>query len=269
MYLFSSLLFFFLIALSPSDQRDRLFSFSVDTNSYSLESGNNQTVESASTTDVNEGENGFQFQASQRESSDFSEDIEPIRQLLDEHTNQLVSEILTRPEESPSKQILIGHLLRASDQEIPNGFDLWITPLVVKILHDFSRLVEDIKNNLALIMVILLPWMVLTSALINIGKRVRLVHQLVFWMHVFTFLFLFLSLELLVVRFALRGIELAGFVTLVAYLVLLLHTYFAYHRFYGGGHLGDIFKFLLLLFFYLVALLASLLAVVALSIYNL
>lgn len=269
MYLFSSLLFFFIVALSPSDQRDRVFSFSISTNSYSLQSGKNEVEESDRSTDVNDEESGFQFQETRRESSDFADDIEPVRQLLDERTNQLISEILIRPEDSPSRQLLLGHLLRLSEKDKPSGIDWGITPFVVKILHDFSRLVEDVKNNLALIMVILLPWMVMTSALLNIGKHVRLVHQLVFWMHLFTFAFLILSLELLVVRFALRGFEFAGFVTLVTYLVILVHTYLAYHKFYGGGHLAGIFKFFLLLLVYFVALLVAFFAVVALSIYNL
>lgn len=269
MYLFSSLLFFFLVALTPSDQRDRVFSFSFETNSYSLQSENNEAKESDPSTDVNDEESGFQFQETQRKSSEYADAIEPVRQRLDQRTNQLINEILIRPEDSPSKQLLLGHLLRLSDKDEPSGIDWWITPIVVKILHDFSRLVEDVKNNLALIMVILLPWMVLTSALLNIGKHVRLVHQLVFWMHVFTLAFLILSFELLVVRFALRGLEMAGFVTLVTYLVLLVHTYLAYHKFYGGGHLAGIFKFLLLFLVYFVALLIAFFAVVALSIYNL
>lgn len=269
MYLFSSLLFFFLVALSPSDQSARVFSFSVDTNSYSLQSQENEVEESDPSTDVNDEESAFQFQETQRKSEDFADDIEPVRQLLDDRTNQLISEILIRTEDSPSRQLLLGHLVRLGDKEEPSGIDWWITPLVVKILHDFSRLVEDVKNNLALIMVILLPWMVLTSALLNIGKHVRLVHQLVFWMHMFTFAFLILSFELLVVRFALKGFWWTGFVTLATYLLLLVHSYMAFHKFYGGGHLAGIFKFFLLLMVYFVALLVAFFAVVALSIYNL
>lgn len=275
MYLFSSLLFFFLIALSPNLAEDRVFSFSIGTPSYSLEAGNNETEESDPPSVVSEEQSGFQFQETQHESKYFSEDIEPVRQHLDENVNQIVSEILIRPDDSPSKNLLVFHLLRISDnlketdKEKPSDLELWITPLVVKVLHDFGRLWEDVKNNLPLIMVILLPWMVLTSALLNCRKHVRMVHQLVFWMHVFTFAFLLLSLELFLVQFVLRGIEAAGFVTLAAYLVLLVHTYWAYHKFHGGGHFTGILTFLLLVLLYFVVLAVAFLAVVVLSIYNL
>lgn len=280
MYLFSSLLFFFLIALSPSDRSDRndgVFSFSLGTDSYSLQFDSSDTEELGSPTEITEEENGLEFQETQSGSIDFSKETELARQHLDETTNQLISEILIRPEDSRSRQYLLAHLMGLSDRlkrsmeagDSLGGFDLWFAPFLVKMLHDTGRLIEDFKNNLALIMVILLPWMVLTSALLNVGKHVRLVHQLVFWMHFFTFAFLILSLELLVVRFAFPDFGWTGYVSLAIYLVLLVHSYMAYQRFYGRGHLSSTFKFLLLLFFYSIALFVALLAVVALSIYNL
>ena len=269
MYLFSSLLFFFLIALSPGNRDEQVFSYSIETESYSLESGDGETEETETPSTIDELENGLRLLDTQLETEDFSQDIDPIRQRLDERTNQMVSEILIRPEGSPSRDLLLGLLMSVSDKGEPSQLDLWLAPFVVKVLHDVGRLIEDIKNNLALIMVILLPWMVLTSALLNVRRHVRVVHQLVFWMHVFTFTFLVLSFELLVVRFVLRGIEVSALVTLATYLLLLVHTYMAYHKFYGGSRVSGVFKFLLLLLLYFIALIVAFLAVVAFSIYNL
>ncbi len=269
MYLFSSLLFFFLIVLAPNPREGRDYWSSFDTESHSWDSEDIETEESIPPSVGGDEESELQIGADQLELEELTEEFESARERLDGKTNQLISEILTRPSDSPSKNLLVGHLLAISEKETLDDLDSWFTPLLVKVLYDFSRLVEDFKNNLALIMVILFPWMVLTSSLLNRGKHIRIVHQLVFWMHVFTFVFLLLSLEQLLVSFVLKQFAFAGLVTLLTFLLLIGHTYWAYHKFYGGGHISGILKFLLLMIMYGVGLLVSLVGVVALSIYNL
>ncbi|MCY3885300.1 MAG: DUF3667 domain-containing protein [Gammaproteobacteria bacterium] len=267
MYLFSSLLFFFLIAISTSPRDDRVFSFSIDTYQHNSDSDTSESSES----DFGANEDSPSSAAVAQEDPIRVEDAlnlaESTREYMDDDTYQLVREILTRPEDSPSRDLLVGLLAMLDNAETPEH--LWLIPLLVKILHDSSQLVEEFKNNLALIMVVLLPWMVLVSALLNIGRHVRMVHQLVFWMHAFTFAFLLLSTDLILARFLLRGTELAGWVMFIALVVLLVHTYLAFHKFYGGGHLSGILKYLLILFMYSIALLVGFLSVLALSIYNL
>ena len=279
MYLFSSLLFFFLAAIAPSEESEPpLMDFSFD----------NQGEESEPPLTTAESDEDHEGALEAR-----SEQIEPtiadsklgndredelgqsdewmndLRALTNDRIHQMAREVLIRPEESNTRGLLSGFLSPIRDGEQLDDFYVWLLPLVVKVTYDNEQLWKDVRNNLALSMVVLLPWLLLTSAMFHVGSKIRLVHQLVFCMHVFTLAFLVLSLDILVVRFLMENVEGAGRVSLVVAIAILAHTFVAYQNFYENGPIAGFFKFVTLMLLYGFAWTMSFLLVVAYSVYTL
>lgn len=241
MYLFSSLLFFFLAAVSaPSSEQHVIpIEFDIDEDEQELGVDNSEEL------------------------------LGRLFELTDAKTHQLAREILVRPKDSQSRQLLILYFTPLVEEEEQFEIYVFLMPIVVKVLYDYGQLVEDMRENQAIVMVILLPWLLLTSALFHIGSRIRMVHQLVFCMHIFTVAFMFLAVETLVVKVLLGGWNQAGWISAIIILAVLIHTYLAYHNFYKDSHVVGVFKFLGLLILYGIAWCISFLAILAYTIYYL
>ncbi len=279
MYLFSSLLFFFLATIAPGEEPESLL---VD---FSFDNQGEESEPPLAEIKTDEDYDGaLEAQGEQNESTiadsklgndreselgQSDEWMNDLREITNDRIHQMAREVLIRPEESNTRGLLNVFLTPIRDGEQLDDFYVWLLPLVVKVTYDYEQLWKDVRNNLALSMVVLLPWLLLTSAMFHIGSKIRLVHQLVFCMHLFTLAFLVLSLDILVVRFLMENIEGAGRITLLVTLALLVHTFVAYQNFYKNGPIAGFFKFVSLVFLYGFAWTMSFLLVVAYSVYTL
>ena len=277
MYLFSSLLFFFLAAIAPRDESGSPLVDFV----YGPNQGNDeqQAIEKPETQELDtiassSGEQDQsidtpQLQLEDTEVDDSDEWVGRIRELSNDRVHQMAREVLIRPEESSSRGLLYTFLTPVRKAEDVDKFYVRLLPLVVKVTYDHEQLWEDVRNNLALTMIVLLPWLLLTSAWFHAGSKIRLVHQLVFCMHVFAVAFLVLSLEILLVRFLLDQVEGTWRISLLVSGALLVHTFVAYQNFYKNGPIAGFFKFLVLMLLYWFAWSISFLLVFAYSVYTL
>ncbi len=172
---------------------------------------------------------------------------------------QQMEEVLARPGRYWDKRVMVSILACIED---PDRGDLPRISMVetwIKLLHQGSaELYSSHGDNSTLIMIILLPWLLGITAILNARKKVRLVHHLVFCMHVFTTIFLLLSLEILLsyclVEVMVKIPSTYGYIryversfSFVAYFVIAVHVYLSFRKFYGDGHFIAIMKYLVVL----------------------
>lgn len=285
MYLFSSLLFFFLAAIAPTDESGGpLVDFVYDGNQdydeqVSVDSSESRKTDTlASSIDEHDQSQetpqpqlgDSEVDEMQEINVDATDDwVEKLRELTNDRVHQMAREVLIRPDESNSKGILYLYLTPVREGEVVDKLYVRFLPLVVKVTYDHEQLWKDVRNNLALTMIVLLPWLLFTSALFHSGSGIRLVHQLVFCMHVFALAFLVLSLEILLVRFLLDQVEGTWRISLLVSGALLVHTFVAYQNFYSNGPIAGFFKFFFLMLLYWFAWSISFLLVLAYSVFSL
>ncbi|MCY3858133.1 MAG: DUF3667 domain-containing protein [Gammaproteobacteria bacterium] len=143
--------------------------------------------------------------------------------------------------------------------ELPLWLQRLMANLVVNAVYSPQQLIGEFIDNLPLMMVVLLPWYaILLMLLFGRGGR-RFVHHLVFAIHVHSFSFIVLSIGLLTPGSA-SPIDESGWdkawdlFDQVVFLLLMIHTYLAFRRFYGQGHMRTLVKYFSLGFFYVLGL---------------
>ncbi len=234
MYLFTSLLFFLVVAIIGEVRSDPVLGGIFLNDGFDAESSEQTTT-----------------------TTDFTEALERLESVTNESTRQLAEEILTRSSESNTRPMLESLLLSVGEpQDVPEIARVALRT-AVKVLHDPEELGDELQNNLPLIMVILLPWLVFASYLFNFTKRIRVVHHLVFCMHVFTAVFVVWTFKLILSEWIVTH-DLTEFVfSTVMFLYIYVHIYLAYKNFYSDSHIIALLKYIpLLLFTHLVGLVA-------------
>lgn len=139
--------------------------------------------------------------------------------------------------------------------ELPQWLQRLLANVVVDMVHSPQLLLNELIDNLPLMMVVLLPWYgILLMIFFGRGGK-RFVHHLVFAIHVHSFSFAVLTITLLTpgaVRAEDQSLWLKAWDVFdqLAILALIVHTYFAFRRFYGQGHVKTLTKYFSLGFLY-------------------
>ena len=137
--------------------------------------------------------------------------------------------------------------------------------VIVDVTHSPTQLVEDTIDNLPLMMFVLLPWYSILLMLFYSGRGKRFAHHFVFAIHVHAFSFLVLSITALTPggpQAAESGNVFWRVFDQVVTLALIIHTYFAFKKFYGDGIVRTLFKYAALGFFYIVGLVPAFILVI-------
>ena len=137
--------------------------------------------------------------------------------------------------------------LLVMNPELPIWFQELLANLVVATTYSPQLVINQITDNLPLMMVFLLPWYSLLLMMFYAKRGKRFVHHLVFAIHVHAFSFIVLSIAILTPgqkpnqeSSVMHQIwEIFDLCLIVA---LMVHTYFAFKRFYGEGHPRTLFK---------------------------
>lgn len=134
--------------------------------------------------------------------------------------------------------------------------------LEIAAAYNGKDFVEEMAESLPLMMFVLLPIFVSVLSLLNLGKGIRVVFQLIFAMHIHALAFITLTVSILL-SLLLTNIPIAGLITtLILTLFIVVHIYLSFKNFYGSGHVISLLKFLVLTFVYGLVLLISVLAMV-------
>lgn len=169
---------------------------------------------------------------------------------------EIVSELLSRHQPFLKDFVIdLADDLKDSEKGVEQDFLIYILQLLIKIADDPSRLVDDMIERLPIMMFLLLPIIVLLLAMIQLGKGIRLVFQLIYAMHAHAVIFILSFFGSLVALFVPN--EVLWFNDLfwpLLLLLILIHTFLSFKHFYGSGIFVSIFKFLVLLILYLITL---------------
>lgn len=189
--------------------------------------------------------------------ADFSAGIEILRGHLEGNRTRKLDEVLAANERAQRLGPLRGvaHLLNAQP-DIPQWLQRLLANVVVDAVHSPQLLINEFFDNLPLMMVVLLPWYAILLMVFFGREGRRFIHHLVFAIHVHSFSFIVLTIGLLTPgsgpspdeSYWDRAWEI--FDQLV-FLFLMIHTYLAFRRFYGQGHIRTLIKYFSLGFFYL------------------
>ena len=142
------------------------------------------------------------------------------------------------------------------------SFEKSLVRLGIHAVYNGKEFLEDMTENLPLMMFALLPIFFSLLALLSVRKRIRIVFQLIFAMHIHAFAFITLTLAVLLsLLFMSFGIPWFGDILFLLFILFILgHTYVAFKNFYATGHIISLLKFSFLIFTYFAILSFSLLA---------
>ena len=192
----------------------------------------------------------------ERSESEINAGLEVLRTRLEGNRAQKLDDLLAADSSSQRLGPIRGIARLFNKQpDLPIWLQRLFANVAVDLVYSPQVLVNELIDNLPLMMVVLLPWYaVLLMVFFGRAGR-RFIHHLVFAIHVHSFSFIVLTIMLLTpgsVRpedesFWLQAWDI--FDQLV-FLSLIVHTYFAFRRFYGQGHLKTLTKCFSLAFFY-------------------
>ena len=193
--------------------------------------------------------------------------IKRLSEYVDQRTRYFATQIYMRPEEATSKQFFeLLTIPLMSDKPVGERYKRAL-PYIVKATYQPRQWFDDFLNNLPVVMFLLLPLLVLMLALFNAGKGIRLVYLFIFAMHAHTVFFLVRSVSLFFLHFLIIDqteyeslISAASWAGFVINIGLFVHTYIAYKRFFGDSHAKSIFKFLGLSILYWIVVVVGILA---------
>ncbi len=183
--------------------------------------------------------------------------LEILRSHLEGDRIRKLDDLLVATDEPERSMLVTGiaQLLNASPG-MPQWLQRVLANLVVDLNHSPQLLLNELIDNLPLMMVVLLPWYAVLL-MVFFGRRgKRFIHHLVFAIHVHAFSFIVLSVVLLTPGQA-NPVDKTWWTQAwdsfdrFVFIALMVHTYFAFRRFYGQGHIRTFVKYFSLGFFYL------------------
>ncbi len=163
-----------------------------------------------------------------------------------------------------TKLVLSDRYKEHVDSEFANipAWEIKLLRLEIAAAYNGKDFVEEMAESLPLMMFVLLPIFVSVLSLLNLGKGIRVVFQLIFAMHIHALAFITLTVSILL-SLLLTSIPVAGLVTtLILQLFIVVHVYLSFKNFYGSGHFISLLKFVVLTIVYGVVLLISVLTMV-------
>ena len=251
MFMFTTILWFFLFGLTlptPDDRPSRESSSIVEDGSERTRPPVPRPVRMAVNIDREEHE---------QSDADIAAGLEILRGHLQGDRARKLDEMLAANENARRLGPLrgIAQLLNAQ-LGLPQWLERVLSNVVVDAVHSPQLLGNELIDNLPLMMVVLLPWYAILLMLFFGRKGKRFVHHLVFAIHVHSFSFIVLTIVLLTPGSGRPEEEswwgeFWDIFDWLAFLLLMIHTYFAFRRFYEQGHVRTIFKYFSLGFFYL------------------
>jgi len=194
-------------------------------------------------------------------------DTAPFLRALGEEQRQKAEEILARPEMSIARMVILQ--LAKGVQEDTDGLetlDVYLIGQLVDAVYEPGSAVDQLMDNLPIAIFIMLPVYALLLKLFYFGKHRYYVENLVFATHLHTFAFLIFTVELLLpANVAVAWLEWAIELTSTALLLwLAVYHFLALRRYFEDGALITLFKFFVLLTFYFLLLMPAAFTVVLL-----
>lgn len=250
LYLFSSLLYFFILSLIPDGFRE-------------------------GRTPRDPPENiQFEIYEDRPSQNDLSTDIERFTSLLSPSRQVMVREMLAR--ESPLGTRLVEGLAQVLDENTTS--EDWLVSVagaLIEMADSPQHAVDEMADNLPLAMFALLPWFAVLLAVFYIRKHMRFVYHLVFAMHAHSFAFILFSIAMLIGgAVSLLPIEretTLSVISSIQNLVLLgfiVHLWISFKTFYEQSILATTLKIFGIVFFYSWMLVPALLFVFAFTIFQ-
>lgn len=251
LFMFTTILWFFLFGVTLPSPDDRPFQ------------GSSIVDEEGSEDDVTRGPGPFRLavdiDADDRAASEA--DIAAGLMILRGHLNgdrvRKFDDMIVANKNAPRLGLIRG-LAQFLNAQL--GLPQWLQRVLSNVVVDFvdspQFLVSELIDNLPLMMVVLLPWYAILLTLFFGRTGKRFVHHLVFAIHVHSFSFIVLTVVLFTPSSDRLGDgslweKVWNVFELLALLFLMVHTFFAYRRFYQQGHVRTLVKYLSLGFFYL------------------
>jgi len=205
LYLFVSLLFFFLLSL---------------------------------TTDI-DAELNTQVQIDEQDIVETpAENIAALQALLAPEQAAKVQEMLASPEPTIKKQIILSIAEAADEREqAMDGLRLFIINKFIDIVYNPQKMVDGMLENMPIAMFLLLPVFALLLRLIYYNRHRYYVENLVFATHLHTFAFLVYTALLLLPDQSSNEIvaDVADTASSLLFLVLFIYHFTALKRYYGDG----------------------------------
>lgn len=188
---------------------------------------------------------------------DFSAGIEILRGQLEGDRERKLNEMLAANEQARRLGPIRGvaHLLNAQP-DTPQWLQRLMANVIVDAVHSPQMLLNEFIDNLPLMMVVLLPWYAILLMVFFGRAGRRFIHHLVFAIHVHSFSFIVLTIVLLTPE-STRSTDSSYWYKVwevfdqIVVLSLMVHTYFAFRRFYGQAYFRTFVKYFSLGFFYL------------------
>jgi hypothetical protein len=191
------------------------------------------------------------------------EDADPgkLLSLLDEERVRRAEEILSRSDSSITRLILlqIADDLQSPTAEAPDAAMVFLLGEAVDVLYEPGSVFRQFMDNLGVGMLVMLPVYALLLKLFYPIRRRFYVENLVFSIHLHTFIYLVFMLQMLLsiptgMAWLDSGLDLAE---TACTLWLFIYHYLALKRYFGGGRIVTLLKFSGLLALYLVLLMPT------------
>ena len=184
-------------------------------------------------------------------------DVSDLEALLDSNRRSKVNEILVDDNRSFSKLILLqvaGEV--TSDPERVDPLNVYLLGQMVDALYEPTTVLNQLLDNLPIATFVMLPVYALLLKLFYFGRHRYYVENLVFATHLHTFVFLIFTVLLLLPEESDNAAvtEAVSLLSTGLTLVLAIYHYTALKRYFNGGWLGTLFKFSLLMFIYMILL---------------
>ena len=253
LFMFTTILWFFLFGLNFPTPGDRP---EVDMDTSSVVSDESERERPHVPAPVRIAVN-IDPEALKESESDFSAGIEILRGHLEGDRARKLDEMLAADEEARRLGPVrgIAHLLNAQP-DIPQWLQRLMANVVVDAVHSPQLLINELIDNLPLMMFVLLPWYAILLMLFFGRQGRRFIHHLVFAIHVHSFSFIVLTIGFLTPESgpsadASYWDKAWVLFDQLLFVALMVHTYFAFRRFYGQAHFRTLVKYFSLGFFYL------------------
>ena len=189
--------------------------------------------------------------------ADFAAGIEILRGHLEGSRARRLDDMLERNQGSNRLAPIrvVAQLLNAQPG-MPEWSQRLMAKVVVDAVHSPQLLISEFIDNLPLMMVVLLPWYAVLLMVFFGREGRRFIHHLVFAIHVHSFSFVVLTVSLFTPEAGFAEDEsnwdlVWDVLDRLIFLFLMVHTYLAFRRFYGQGHVRTLIKYFSLGFFYL------------------
>ena len=270
LFMFTTILYFFLFSISIQPPRVAADRERGPAPSETATESGKRAYERAIRTEQPRSKLDLEARIEQRQ-SEVADGLDVMRSLLELDRVRKLEEIL---DESPESFRIQPILVVAKQlQENPTMYP-WLqgvlSNVVVDAVHSPTVLFDETLDNAPLMMVVLLPWYTMLLMIVYSRRGKRLVHHLVFAIHVHSFSFMLLSIGMLTPEPRGYGDTnwweiLWSTIDLLLVITLAVHTYLSFKTFYQDGYAKTLLKYFGVGLFYAMGFIPAFGFVVALT----